>query len=332
MSEKLSVKRPHTCPVVYLQNFAYLTNSYIKKLENFTPKTYKEPKRNDYFIFVHDKIKNSKIFKLTLNNFGVRKKFYSNKAESFLAEIEGKTGIIFKKIRNIYGIEFFNPFPIFQFIMTQLIRTPKFQRKLFKDQIFLRDMDEDQFNESFFKFSQVEKPKKPTEITKNYLREMQEGFIINNTLIGTFNWAQISVATNSSSIPLITSDSPVVYNNLEFIPSYLKSKKRIEFSLLINEKTSIMFPISHDFIIIIQNFKNSRKEPLLHYEDISNKNTIMKFNKIIYMYADRYVILKFKDNEFIKQIRLSCGDNLNKEYQLLQQAYDAMEKKMKEIN
>ena len=40
----------HTCPVTYLQNFANLNPSYQKKLINFTDKTYRDPKRNEYQI------------------------------------------------------------------------------------------------------------------------------------------------------------------------------------------------------------------------------------------------------------------------------------------
>lgn len=71
------VKRPHTCPVVYLQNFSKISPKYYEKLNNFNVKTYRKPNRNDFMIYAYNKLKNSKIFKTSHQNIGVRKDFYS---------------------------------------------------------------------------------------------------------------------------------------------------------------------------------------------------------------------------------------------------------------
>ena len=63
--------------------------------------------------------------------------------------------------------------------MSQLIRTPKFQEKIRKDQIYLMEMDEEEYIESLIRLSIVQKP---TEITENGLKRLHEDFIMNNTL------------------------------------------------------------------------------------------------------------------------------------------------------
>lgn len=52
------VKRNHRCPVVYLQNFAILCPKYAKKLSNYKENNYKPPKRRDYCVYAHDKLRN----------------------------------------------------------------------------------------------------------------------------------------------------------------------------------------------------------------------------------------------------------------------------------
>jgi len=122
--DDIIVKRPHICPVVYLQNFSHLSPKYIEK--SFTVKTFREPKRKEYLIYVHNKIKNSPVFETSLKNIGVRKLFYSNQIEEYLRYIESQVSIEFRKIREIIDVAYIKTLPIFRFIMSQLVRTPKF--------------------------------------------------------------------------------------------------------------------------------------------------------------------------------------------------------------
>ncbi len=91
--------RFHTCPVVYLQNFAHFNPSYQKKLLNFTDKTYRDPNRNEYLIYAHNKIENSKIFCTSLERIGIKKRFYSEEIDKFIQRIELKAGREFHRVR-----------------------------------------------------------------------------------------------------------------------------------------------------------------------------------------------------------------------------------------
>lgn len=120
--------------------------------------------------------------------------------------------------------------------MSQLVRTPKFQQKLQKDLIYLKEMPDKEYNESLMRLYFVQKPK---QVTKKYLKRIHEQMIKNNTLEKIFNWSQLTLATNRTNIPFITSESPVVYNNAEFLNSYLIKQDRIEPTLIFNKTTSI---------------------------------------------------------------------------------------------
>ena len=136
------IKRPHTCPVVYLQNFSKISAKYYQKLKSFNVNSYREPNRNEFIIYAHDILNNSEIFKTSLQNIGVRKLFYSDRVEHYLKTLESKVGKQFRKIRDMTLSTFINPYPVFRFIMSQLIRTPKFQEKIKRDQIYLKDLEE----------------------------------------------------------------------------------------------------------------------------------------------------------------------------------------------
>ncbi len=321
INEELIVERPHTCPVVYLQNFSHLSSKYVKKSSKFTKQTFRKPKRNEYLIYAHDKIKNKPIFKTSLKNIGVRKLFYSNEIEEYLSDIESQVSIEFRNIREIIDIVFIKTLPIFKFIMSQLVRTPKFQQKIKKDLIYLKEMPDKEFNESIMNVYIVQKP---AEVTKNYIKKIHEQMIKNNTLEKIFNWSQLTLATNRTNIPFITSDSPVVYNNAEFLNSYLFQQDRIEPTLIFNKNTTFYFPIDPQFAILIHNFNNQRKEPLIHYEDIFEDNKIMIFNMLIYQNAEKLVLMKIKDEKLIQNIRKMCGKNIDKDYQSLEFSYTSM--------
>ncbi len=321
--EEIIVKRPHICPVVYLENFSHLSPKYVKKLSKFTEKTFREPKRNEYLIYIHNKIKNSHIFETSLENIGVRKLFYSNEIESYLSDIESQVSIEFRKIREIIDTKFIKSLPIFRFIMCQLVRTPKFQQKIQKDLIYLKEMPDEEFNKSLMRLYFVQKPK---HITIGYLKRIHEHMIKYNTLEKIFNWSQLTLATNRTNTPFITSESPVIYNNAEFLNSYLKKQNRIEPTLIFNKHTTFYFPIDPEFAILIHNFNNQRKEPLIHYEDIFDDNKIMIFNMLIYQYAKKLILMKNKDDKLIQNIRKMCGKSIDKDYQSLEFSYISMKR------
>lgn len=317
-TNKPEVLRSHTCPIVYLQNFAHLCPKYEKKLFNYTDDTYKPPKQKDFCVYVHDKLANSRIELRSVISIGVKKKFYSDEIEQFVTDIENKVGREFKEIRKSTPITFFDTLPIYQFIMNQLVRTPKFQEKLRKDQIFLKEMDNKKFNESIFRLLSV---KKPIKISKKSLQNLQSSMMTSNRLAEMFMWSKLTLVTNYTEIPFITSDCPVSYNYVDFVPSVLLSENKLEPSLLINKNTIFMFPLSPHHLIMIQDFDNKRKQPLLHYEVILDEKKIIILNEIVYKFAERFIILKDINEELIQTIRSECGNEINKEYQLLEQTY-----------
>lgn len=323
--EKKLVKRPHTCPVVYLQNFSTISSKYYEKLKNFDAKSYREPKRNEFMIFAHDKIKNSKIFKTSLHNIGIRKEFYSNRVESYLKALESRVGKQFRKIRDMTIATFIDPFPVFRFIMSQLIRTPKFQEKIRKDQIYLMEMDEVDFRESIMRGLFVQKP---AEVTSKSLKNIHEDFIMNNLLETIYKWSIITLATNNTDIPFITSDSPVVYNNAEFFPSYLNEERRIEFSMVFSQHATFYFPIDPRFAFIINRFNNQKKEPTIIDETIFDPELVMTMNMLEYQYSERFIYLREINEELVKKIRIKCGSDLDKDYQSMEYSYSIMKEEI----
>jgi len=320
--EKKIVKRPHTCPVVYLQNFSKISPKYYEKLKNFNIKTYREPSRNEFMIYAHDKLTNSKILYASLQNIGVRKEFYSKRVESYLKVLESRVGKQFRKIRDMSISTFIDPFPVFRFIMSQLIRTPKFQEKIRKDQVYLMEMNEEDFRESIMRGLLVQKP---TEVTSKSLKKIHEDFIMNNLLETIYKWSTIILATNNTDIPFVTSDSPVVYNNAEFFPSYLNKEKRIEFSMVFNPDTvTFYFPIDPRFSLIINNFNNEKKEPTITDEVIFDKDLVMTMNMLEYQYSERFIYLRERNEDLVKEIRDKCGKVLNKDYQPMEHSYTVM--------
>lgn len=321
-NSKNIAKRTHTCPVVYLQNFSKISQSYYDKLQNFNENTYREPKRKEFTINVHDKITNSAISLRTLQNIGVRNYFYSPKVENYLRKLELKVGKQFKKIRRMTTTAFIDLFPIFRYLMSQLIRTPKFQQKIRKDQLFLLLMDDNEFKESLMKFYLVQKPK---EVTKNSLKKIHEDFILNNLLETIFKWSTITLMSNSTNIPFITSDSPVVYNNAEFFPSYLSKENHIEFSMIFNPETAAFyFPIDPRFSLLINRFDNQKNDVTIREHVIFDNKLVMTMNMLEYQYSERFIYLKDVDEELVKNIRKKCGNDLNKEYQLMEDSYKVL--------
>ncbi len=328
--EKKIVKRSHTCPVVYLQNFSKITPKYYEKLKNFNAKTYRKPNRNEFMIYAHDKLNNLEIFNTSLQNIGIRKDFYSKRVESYVRVLESRVGKQFRKVRDMTISTFINPYPVFRFIMSQLIRTPKFQEKIRKDQIYLKEMDEEDFRESIMRGLLVQKP---TEVTPKSLKRIHEDFIMNNLLETICKWSTITLASNNTNIPFITSDSPVVYNNAEFLPSYLNKEKRIEFSMIFNQHTTFYFPIDPRFAFIINKFNNQKIEPTIIDEEVFDTELVMTMNMLEYQYSERFIYLREDNEELVKKIREKCGNVFNIDYQSMEYSYNVMKEEIeKSVN
>ena len=297
---------------------------------NFDKNSYREPKRNEFLIYAHNKIKNSNVFKTSLNNVGVRKDFYSPSVEKYLDSLENSVGKQFRKIRNMTISTFINSSWIFRFIMSQLVRTPKFQEKIRKDQIFLKEMNEEDFRDSIMRGILVQKPE---EVTQNSLKKIHEDFIMNNLLETIYKWSTISLVTNNTVIPFITSDSPVVYKNAEFFPSYLNKEKRIEFSLIIVPDTvNFYFPIDPRYAFLINNFDNNKKEVTIRDEEIFDEELIMNMNMLEYQHSERFIYLKDNDEELVKKIRNKCGNKLNIDYQSMEYSYKVLKEEREKRN
>ena len=297
---------------------------------NFDKNSYREPKRNEFLIYAHNKIKNSNVFKTSLNNVGVRKDFYSPSVEKYLDSLENSVGKQFRKIRNMTISTFINSSSIFRFIMSQLVRTPKFQEKIRKDQIFLKEMNEEDFRGSIMRGILVQKPE---EVTQNSLKKIHEDFIMNNLLETIYKWSTISLVTNNTVIPFITSDSPVVYKNAEFFPSYLNKEKRIEFSLIIVPDTvNFYFPIDPRYAFLINNFDNNKKEVTIRDEEIFDEELIMNMNMLEYQHSERFIYLKDNDEELVKKIRNKCGNKLNIDYQSMEYSYKVLKEEREKRN
>ena len=215
-------------------------------------------------------------------------------------------------------------------MMSQLVRTPKFLRKIEKDLLFLKNMPVEEFKQSIMNAYLVQRPK---DVNKEILMKIHENMILYNTLENVYKWSKIVLITNHTHIPFITSDSPVIYNNINFLPSYLGSKDRIEFTILWTEYSQMIFPLDPNFAIMISDRDNKREEAIIDYEDVFDERAILMVNMLIYQYSERMVFMKNKDRGLINVIRKTCGNDLNKEYLSLEVSYKFIEDayvKMKE--
>ena len=265
---------------------------------------------------------NSEIFKTSLQNTGVRKHFYTDQVEHYLKTLESKVGKEFRKIREMTISTFINPYHVFRFIMSQLIRTPKFQEKIKKDQIYLKNMENKEFQESIMRSMLVQKP---TEVTENSLKKIHEDFITNNMLETIYKWSTITLVTNNTDTPFITSDSPVVYNNAEFFPSYLNNEYGVHFSIICVPETVIFFlPIDPRFAVIINKINPEKTDATIKYEDISERKSIINFNILEYQCAERFIYLRETKEDLIKELREKCGKEFNKDYQSMEFSYKVL--------
>jgi len=315
--KKTEVIRNHTCPVAYLQNYSQLSSRYINSY-SLNP-----PKRSDYLIYTHDKVRNSPIQLISLNNIGIKKRFYYTEVENYLESIEQKVAREFKTIREMNDMAFINPYLVFRYLMSQLVRTPKFQQKLISDLKFLQEMSNEEYNQSLMKLYHVPKPKL---VNKEMIKNLQADMIRYNTLEKIYKWSRMVLITNHTSIPLITSDSPTLYNNLEFICSYLENLKRVEFSLLTNQNSIFYFPIDSNFGVMIGQFDNTRNDAYIDYEDIFDENQILILNMLMYQFSERFIFTKEEEDNLIRKIRNICGNELNKDYQTLEFSYNTIKK------
>jgi choline kinase len=184
------------------------------------------------------------------------------------------------------------------------------------------EMDKEDFRESIMRALFVQKPE---EVTQNSLKKIHEDFIMNNLLETIYKWSTITLATNHTDIPFITSDSPVVYNNAEFFPSYLNKEKRIEYSMIFNPDTvNFYFPIDPRYAFIINNFDNKKKEVSILDEVIFDPELVMTMNMLEYQYSERFIYLREINEELVKKIRIKCGSVLNKDYQSMESSYSVI--------
>jgi len=326
----LKVKRPHTCPVVYLQNFSRLSPNYLKKFDNSDYKTYQKPDRKDYLIYAHNKIKNEPFFETNLDNIGVRKNFYkSNKIEHYLEQIERKVGIEFQKVRNLTLSAYVDPFIIYRFMMSQLLRTPKFLNKIEKDLNYLKEMSDADYYESLMFLYHVQRPKV---VTKKIIQKIQKDIILNNTLEKIYKWSTITLFTNHTSILYITSDSPVIYYDVEFLLSFLKKERKIEFSTLTTTRPLFFFPIDPHFAFFIGKLDNKQNDAIIDYEEEFDKDRVMALNMLMYQYSEKMIMMKEKDDKLIENIRKMCKGNFNREYPSLELSYESIKKRAEETN
>lgn len=90
-------------------------------------------------------------------------------------------------------------------------------------------------------------------------------------------------------------------------------------------------PLDTHFSIIINQFDNTQSDVRIDYEEVFEEEKIMLFNTIIYMYADRLILVKDLDNELIKKIRRKCGTEINREFQSLEFSYNQLIQLIKEF-
>lgn len=308
----MKVERPHVCPVVYLRNFAHISSRFFGLKRN-------HPKRSDYHVYMHDKIVNTNLKSISVDNLGVRRKFYTDLAEERLQEIEGSVGVEFRKIRNdIYtnpnyfsNVGVINVKPIYDFVVTQMIRTPKFRKELMLDGNTFKNLSQKDYDNSLWGLTGAIKP---TEINIKWLMEIQEGLIRSNRLFEMFNWSKLILVNNQTKTDFITCDHPAAHKGFRFVPTYVNKTKRLEPFLLLRRGISkIIFPINRSIAILIHNFDNNRKSPLIKVEFIRDRNSIMRLNELFYLNAERQIYTETKNNNLISEIRDRLKGQINLE-------------------
>ena len=213
--------------------------------------------------------------------------------------------------------------------MSQLLRTPKFLNKIEKDLNYLKEMSDADYYESLMFLYHVQRPKK---VTKNKIQKIQKDMILNNTLEKIYKWSKITLFTNHTSIPYITSDSPVIYYGVEFFPSFLKSKGKIEFSMLFDNHPLFFFPIDPQFAFFIGKFDNKQDDALIDYVEEFDEERVKSLNMLMYQYSEKMVMMKEKDDDLIENIRKMCKADINREYPSLELSYESIKKRVEEAN
>lgn len=214
-------------------------------------------------------------------------------------------------------------------MMSQLIRTPKFLRKIEKDTFYLKNMSDEEYYESLMFLYGVQKPK---EITKNYLLKLHQDMILNNTLEKIYKWSKITLFTNHTSIPYITSDSPVIYYGVEFFPSFLKKEGRVEFSILFDNYPLFFFPIDPQFAFFIGKFDNKQNDAIIDYVEEFEEERVLSLNTLMYQYSEKMVLMKEKDDVLINKLRKRCNVDINRDYPSLKLSYESLKKSVEEAN
>lgn len=260
----------------------------------------------------------------------MRKNFYqSNKIEDYLEQIERKVGKEFQKIRGLTLSAYVDPFIIYRFMMSQLLRTPKFLNKIEKDLNYLKEMSDADYYESLMILYHVQRP---VEVTKNKIQKIQKDMILNNTLERIYKWSTITLFTNHTSIPYITSDSPVIYYGIEFFLSFLKKEGKIEFSMLTTKNPLFFFPLDPHFAFFIGKLDNKQNDAIIDYVEEFDEDRVKALNMLMYQYSEKMVMMKEKDDELIENIRKMCKGDFNREYPSLELSYESIKKRAEEAN
>ena len=320
---KNNIERSHTCPVVYLKNYASESDKYYEEIKN---KGFRESTREDYEIWVYDKHQDRK-FRTNLSNVAVRKKFYSQESEKLFQLFENKVAKEIEKIRGPHlstELILIDLIPIFRFMVYQLIRTPKFQKKLLRDQEFLKSMDQETYEKSIMRLAFA---KVSEDITKELINNIHEDLIFYNLLEDRYNHFTAVILRNKLYNPLLTSDSPVIYDNIEFFPTYLEELGKYTFSVMLNSQSFLYFPLSREFSVAFYNFSSDQQGGIGITDEITNFDLLNQLNSLIFRFSERFIYVKYyKDLEYVREIRKICGDNLNEEYPTLEKTHNIMEK------
>ena len=282
-------------------------------------------RRSDYFVYAHAKKNQGSINPYSVNDICVRKGFYSRGVEKTLNKIENRVQWELNKFRHVKGGGFdIDISKIFNFLTFQVIRTPKFRKKLKRDLLFFKGLPDDEFQQQYGIFL----VKKPEDVTDETVKDVHEGMITNNLLNGTkiYESARISVVSNLTGIPFMTSDAPAVYSNIHFLPANLNGNIH---PLLIISKPGLLFmPLSPNHAVTINIDVHEREKMEATSEIISDPNFVMKSNMITYQCADRFVIMNNNDKTQIDRVKSTCNGTYDIEYKCISEFHEAMKKKL----
>jgi len=198
--------------------------------------------------------------------------------------------------------------PLYYFLVTQIVRSPKFKQEIKLDGNIFKNLSDKEYNQTIWKLLSAEKP---IDINDEWLKSIQEGIILSNRLMGMFMWSEITFCKNFTDTEIITCDNPALHNGFRFIPSRNYDKNRLEPSMLKSQNPIAILPINRQNVIMVRNFRNERIKPVIKQESIFDKKPIMEINKLIYQNSERHVYSTFGNDNLISKIRENCKDDTN---------------------